>query len=228
MLGEIVDLDCLRIHRIENGIFKENCYIVENIDTKKSIIIDPGSDGEFIDTYLIERNLSLENIFLTHGHFDHIGAVDYLAEKYHLTGQVSSLEKKLIRQASIYAFRIASQKLSPPKKICYFDDSAEIKWSGGTIVPLGTPGHTAGSVSYIFMGMAIFTGDTLFKSFIGPSIYTESNKIQLINSVSHILRSISSECIIFPGHGPLWVGGDAKLWWAQNKEMPPQFRIFEK
>ena len=228
MTYETVDLKQLRIHIIQNGIFKENCYIVERIETKFSIIIDPGSDAEQINDYLVNKNLTVEKIILTHGHFDHIGAVDYLTEKNQINCWASALEKKLIRQASIYAFRIANQRLAPPININYFTDNSEISWSGGVISLMSTPGHTSGSLCYVFDEMAIFTGDTVFNSFIGPSIYTESNYNHLIDSVSYIMKEIDDKCTIFPGHGKPWLGKPAKAWWEANKKKPPQFRIFDK
>lgn len=70
----------LKVHIFCNGIFKQQCYIVEHNTSGEAIIVDPGSQGEGIRSFLLENNLTPRLIILTHGHFDHIGAVEYLRD----------------------------------------------------------------------------------------------------------------------------------------------------
>lgn len=65
---------------IVNGYLKENCYILHN--GKDALIVDPGSEEDRIVNYISENKLNVKGILITHYHFDHIGALDYLKDKY--------------------------------------------------------------------------------------------------------------------------------------------------
>jgi len=215
-----------KIHTLVNGSFKENCYIVEYLDGSNVSVIDPGSEFEIIRDYLEQLNLSPTQILLTHGHFDHVGAADQLVEYFKSPCYVSALEKKLIRQAGIYAYRFDRKRLLPPLSLTYFDES---KMSGDTPVQVTiifTPGHTSGGVSYLFGKDALFTGDTLFHSFMGPTNYPTSDYQKLIDSLERLFKDTPDQCLIFPGHGKPWSIIEAKKWWLQVKEGPPQFHLF--
>jgi hydroxyacylglutathione hydrolase len=220
----------LKVHIFCNGIFKQHCYLVEHNSSGDVIIIDPGSQGEQIKSFLSGNNLIPRLILLTHGHFDHIGAVDYLSGQFGIDCIAHENDRKLIRQASIYAFRIAKQNLQPPKSIKYIDDFDVYSWSGGVVSAFKAPGHTAGSLCYLFNRDALFTGDVLFNKFIGPTLYSESNLDLLKLSIDELFINCNANnsCIIFPGHGPSWRFDEAQSWWSLNRVLPPQFSIFKK
>ena len=77
---DIVETLGYKVHTLVNGSFKENCYVVEHPRNSRVSLIDPGSEFELICDYLDQLSLSPSQILLTHGHFDHIGAVDDLVE----------------------------------------------------------------------------------------------------------------------------------------------------
>lgn len=214
------------IHTLVNGSFKENCYIVEYLDGSNISLIDPGSEFESICDYLAQLKLSPTQILLTHGHFDHVGAVDELVEYFKCPCYVSSDEKKLIRQAGIYAYRFDRKRLLPPLSLTYFDKSRMDDDAPVLANRIFTPGHTSGGVSYLFGQDALFTGDTLFHSFMGPTNYPTSNYQELINSLERLFKDIPDQCLILPGHGRPWSIMEAKKWWDEVKENPPQFHLF--
>lgn len=220
----------LKVHVFCNGIFKQQCYIVEHESSGKVIIVDPGSQGEDIRSFLLEGNLTPGLILLTHGHFDHIGAVDYLSGQFGIECFAHEGDRKLVRQASIYAYRIAKQNLPPPKSIHYVEGLDAYNWPGGVVTAFHAPGHTDGSLCYLFNGSALFTGDVLFNKFIGPTLYSESSLELLKSSIDELFIkcNANSSCIIFPGHGPSWRFDEAQSWWALNRVSPPQFSIFKK
>lgn len=67
-------MERLIIKKFVLGIMSTNCYLIEN--NNHSILIDPGDKAELLINYLTQNNLQLTAILLTHGHFDHIGAID--------------------------------------------------------------------------------------------------------------------------------------------------------
>jgi len=215
-----------KIHTLVNGSFKENCYIVEKLDGSDISVIDPGSEFELIYNYLDQLNLFPTQILLTHGHFDHVGAVDQLVNRFKCPCYVNATEKKLIRQAGIYAYRFDRMRLLPPISLTYFDESRVFGDTPEDIKIIFTPGHTAGGVSYLFGQDVLFTGDSLFHSFMGPTNYPTSSYHELINSLERLFKSTPDQCLIFPGHGKPWSIIEAKKWWAGVKESPPQFHLF--
>lgn len=91
---------------------------------------------------------------------------------------------------------------------------------------LKTPGHTSGGRSYVFNDKAIFTGDTLFHSYLGPTNYPESSLAQINASVNLIFNVLPESCLIFPGHGKSWRIREAREWWAATTDDHPQYYIF--
>jgi len=215
-----------RVHTLQTGPLKENCYIVVSSDGMHAVIIDPGAEADYLKAEIDSLGVNIAMILLTHGHFDHIGAVENLAKYYGVLVHAHQTEKALIRQAGIYAYRFNRERLIPPINVTYFDECQDLFWSGGVITTIPCPGHTAGCVSYGFESEIVFTGDTLFREFLGPSNYPTSNYCDLINSVDSLLSNLPHDCIIFPGHGKPWLAKDAAVWWSHVSNNPPQFHLF--
>jgi glyoxylase-like metal-dependent hydrolase (beta-lactamase superfamily II) len=215
-----------KVHTLQTGSFKENCYIVVDINGTNAVIIDPGAEANYLKTEIDSLGVNINMILLTHGHFDHIGAVENLANYYGVLVHAHQIEKALIRQAGIYAYRFNKERLIPPVNITYFDECQDLYWPGGVITTIPCPGHTAGCVSYGFESEIVFTGDTLFRGYVGPTNYPTSNYHDLINSVESLLANLPPDCIIFPGHGRSWLAGDATVWWKGISNNPPQFHLF--
>jgi hydroxyacylglutathione hydrolase len=221
-----LDTPRYRVHTLQTGSFKENCYVVISHDGKEAVIIDPGAEADFLRTEIDSLDVNITMILLTHGHFDHIGAVEILANHYGVLVHAHHIEKALIRQAGIYAYRFNRERLIPPVNITYYEECQDLCWSGGVVTIIPCPGHTAGCVSYVFESEIVFTGDTLFRGYVGPSNYPTSNYRDLINSVDSLLANLPHDCIIFPGHGKPWLMKDAAAWWSEISNNPPQFHLF--
>ena len=71
----------LKIDSMELGIYFVNCYLIREESAKSCVVVDPGGNASKVLKYLDDNGLTLEAILLTHGHFDHVGAVKELAEK---------------------------------------------------------------------------------------------------------------------------------------------------
>lgn len=167
-----------------------------------AVVIDPGANGEIIGTLLQNNDLTLEAIFLTHGHYDHIGAVDYL---YNLTkckiyahiGDQELMDK----EASKNILNFQTLEIHAP--IEYFSKEFESFTILKDIVfdAIHTPGHSAGSVVYVLRNyLRIFSGDTLFKEGIGRVDFPTSNKKEMKESLK-LLATFKDNCKVFPGHG---------------------------
>ena len=170
----------MNIKRIVAGVYAVNCYIVYN-DNKKGFIIDPGGDSDDIIKFIDEENINLEFILLTHGHGDHIGAVNIIKEKYKLPLYVSVKEKDLLKDPvanlskSIPPFR--GIELVADK---WLYDGDVIDFYGEKLYIMETPGHKVGSIC-IFMGKVMFSGDTLFRMSIGRRDLPPGSFDEIIN-----------------------------------------------
>jgi hydroxyacylglutathione hydrolase len=214
------------ITTIANGTFKENCYVVTHRACGDCLVIDPGSEEAFLEEHLASRRLTPQKILLTHGHFDHLGAVDALMKRYGIGCEVHALEERLVRQAATYAFRFErGSALRVPRGLTYFTGESNLSWNGRPVDVLPTPGHTAGSVALALGGAFVFTGDTLFREYVGPTTYPESDPAAIVASVALLLEALADDCVIFPGHGKPWTIGAARAWWAGVHGSAPALTI---
>jgi glyoxylase-like metal-dependent hydrolase (beta-lactamase superfamily II) len=211
---------------LTNGKFKENCYLVVHQRSGDCVVVDPGSEAEFLVGELDARGLRPQKLLLTHGHFDHIGAVDALMTRYAIACEVHVREERLVRQAGTYAFRFAREPLRVPRGLTFFNGDEPLGWNGRAIDVIPTPGHTSGSVALALGGAFVFTGDTLFRERIGPTTYPESDPEAILLSVRALLEALPAQCVIFPGHGRPWTIGDAQAWWRDLRGPAPAQAIF--
>lgn len=151
------------------GELYTNCYIL--FKGKNALIIDPGDEGEYIISAL--DNLNIQAILITHHHFDHVGALSILLNKY---------------KTSVIDYKDVG------KHICLDDFSFDI---------IDTKGHTDTDVTFYFKDdKVMFTGDFLFKDGIGRTDFENSNYNDMIKSIN-IIKSYPDDITIYPGHGEI-------------------------
>ena len=179
------------VKRFEMGPICTNTYML--IDGDDVILIDPASKPEKCIELLIGYNLLA--ILLTHGHFDHIKAVDGLYEKYKCPVYMNELDEIMARDKESGAdFGLVSYISCPIVNIK--EGRKEIgPFSFNTIY---TPGHTPGSVIYVFDD-CVFTGDTLFAGSIGRTDLAGGDFRQLKNSLN-VFKDLDENLIVYPGH----------------------------
>ena len=147
----------IEIKKIVNGKWRENCYIVKNGSSKNAIIIDPGSAAEQIANYTLTHNLKILAIVNTHAHYDHIGAVVDLKEKFSIPFYLHSQDLKLLKHANLYRQIFDGEDILPIPIVDYFFDQITLPLILNDLLidVVFTPGHTQGSVCFLI-------GDYLF------------------------------------------------------------------
>ncbi|RYD85787.1 MAG: MBL fold metallo-hydrolase, partial [Verrucomicrobiaceae bacterium] len=165
-----------------NGVFRQNAHLAIHQQNGRAVLVDPGGSAEEIGDRISEVADSLDAILLTHGHFDHVGAVDALAERFGLRALAHVGDRALIRQASIYAFRLAKRGMRPPVRIDYFEGVPTFELAGESWRTLSAAGHTDGSVCFEARGI-LFTGDALFFQAIPPATYPGSDQSAICAAV---------------------------------------------
>ena len=178
----------LKIHTLTLGLYQTNTYIIHEENTKSCCVIDPGYQANTILEKLDALGLTLEAILLTHGHFDHVGAV-----------------KDLAADTDCRVFLCAEDTALPPMLTAgplYYTDT----YADGTILTIAglhirvihTPGHTPGGVS-LLVDDVLFSGATLFAGGCGRSDLG-GDWSTLVRSLKR-LSQIEGYFKVLPGHG---------------------------
>jgi len=202
----------LKIYPMPLGGAQANCYIVSVKD--QALIIDPGDEAQKIITYLETKGLVPIAILLTHGHFDHIGALEEVQGKYKIPVYIHQEEKEYLTNPdynlSWKAGRVPIEiKDLAPFNFITTDGSIELLEQ--EIDVRHVPGHSLGSIAFYFKADdVVFAGDALFKGSIGRTDLIGGNHEQLINSVETKLFTLPDSTIVYSGHGPATTINDEK------------------
>lgn len=176
------------------GMYEENCYIIMDQKTKEAVILDPGGSFEKIKALIENMKCNVKYILLTHGHADHVGAVEALADEYKVPFYINKNDEE--------AMAVENFVFGNLRKADYYVKHGDTFKLGEEIIKtIGTPGHTKGGVCYL-VDNKCFTGDTLFKGAVGRCDFYGGNGEELIKSIKENLLVLDDEVEVYPGHGP--------------------------
>ena len=179
----------LKVHALTLGAYQVNCYIIHDEKSTSCCIIDPGYEADTILDKLSELGLTLEAILLTHGHFDHVGAVRDIAAD---TGcQVYLCADDLSMPTNLTAGKLYYTQT--------YAEGTQLHLAGLDITVLQTPGHTPGSVCLLTEN-TLFSGDTLFAGSCGRTDLPGGSWEQMRSSLKR-LSEIEANLWVLPGHG---------------------------
>ena len=189
----------LNIIRMTVGEIRTNCYIVSKRDSKEAVIIDPGAEGKAIENRISAYGLKPAAILLTHGHMDHIGAVDYLREVYNIKVYAYEDEKEVLETdynlGTMFGYPVTC------KADVFFKDEEILKPAGMDIKVIHTPGHTKGSCCfYMESEKTLFSGDTLFCGSYGRTDFPTGSQSDIIRSITGRLLILDKDTKVYPGH----------------------------
>lgn len=179
----------LNIHTLPLGDYETNCYIVSKEGSKKCVVIDPGYDAYLIEEKLNALGLECDAILLTHGHFDHVGAV-----------------RDLVATTGCLLYLRQEELTMPPQMTAgplYYTDfypaEGQLTVANLDFTLLHTPGHTPGSVC-LLVEDALFSGDTLFAGSCGRTDFPGGSAREMTASLRR-LKQLPDHLRVFPGHG---------------------------
>ena len=178
------------------GMLQTNCYILAQ--EERCLVIDPGDEAEKVLAFLEQNGLTLEAILLTHGHFDHVGAVKELAADTDC--RVFLCEADLALPGAMTA--------GPLYHTDFYSDGDSLTLAGMAFEVLHTPGHTPGSVCLRF-GEHLFSGDTLFAGSCGRTDFPGSSSSDMYHSLKR-LSQLEDNLKVYPGHGETTTIGEEK------------------
>lgn len=192
------------------GALEVNCYIIGSKIDKDAIVIDAGGNPEKIHAILKKYGLNVQYILNTHAHFDHVGGVKVLQD---LTGAKFLLHKDEIPLLNFLNEQTGAFGLpSIPKPDVYktLNENDEISLGKSVFKVLHTPGHSPGSVCFLFDN-AVFVGDTLFAGSIGRTDLYGGSHAKIIDSIKTRLFTLDESFLVYPGHGPFTTIREEKL-----------------
>ncbi|MFI3170776.1 MAG: MBL fold metallo-hydrolase [Eubacteriales bacterium] len=190
----------MKIKKFVLGYVQTNTYVVMNEDTKVAFAIDPAEKPEILMDFFETEGYKLEAILLTHGHFDHIGAVSRLVEEYQVDTYAIAEEIELLATPELNLSTSIRRPMSV-KNVMELQDGQELEVAGIVIKVLATPGHTLGGACYyIEENGIVFAGDTLFQNSVGRTDFPNGSHEQLIASIKKQLFTLPDDTIVYPGH----------------------------
>lgn len=180
------------------GPLDTNCYILFNED-KKALVFDPSYDGKRILSEIKSRGLEVEAIFLTHTHFDHIGALDVVAKDLDVMTYLGGEEYEWVQNPALNGSSRFGETVTTNVKREELEDGL-FETESFKFEVLSTPGHSPGSKSFVFDDFVI-SGDVLFNKGVGRTDLYMGNEKELMHSIKEKLFKLDENMDVYPGHG---------------------------
>lgn len=185
---------------IETGPLQENAWLIVDRETSQAAMADPGDDADRLIDIIQREGAQLQAIWLTHAHFDHVGAVRALRTHFDVPVFLHAADLQMFEAGP---FQAASYGLPfdgdvPPSE--RFVEGQGLKLGHLSFTVMHTPGHSPGHVTIHGHGLAI-VGDCLFAGSIGRTDLPMGNGPELARSLRRIM-SLPPETRVLAGHGP--------------------------
>ena len=171
-----------------------NCYFLCDKEQGVCAVIDPGGNPEQIGKVLDQLGCKPCVIFLTHGHYDHTGAVADLLAQYPETPVY--IHRRDYEGVDTRLFPLSTQV--PPEAVTFYDEGDTVRVGSATVEVLHTPGHSEGSVT-LRCGSALFCGDTLFAGSCGRTDFAGGSVEKIMASLKR-LGQLEGDLDVLPGH----------------------------
>jgi hydroxyacylglutathione hydrolase len=183
------------------GVFEENCYLLADEQASRGVLIDPGDEADQLIEMLTASGVTLDAIWLTHAHIDHIGAVAEVVRHFDVPVYLHPLDLPYYTRLSARAAEMYGIPFEQPEvPVRELADGDVLECGGLRFTVMHVPGHAPGLVSFNGHGVA-FGGDLLFAGSIGRTDLPLASPTDMDSSLERF-ATLSDETIVYPGHGP--------------------------
>ena len=183
--------------------FNSNCYIVGSESTREAMIVDPGAEPDMILSTLAELGLKAVILVATHGHADHVGAVQAVREETGAPFAMHELESgnpyvERMTERICRMLDVSSKPPEPPDRL--LTDGEVIQIGDLRFTVLHIPGHSTGGIAIYGEGI-VFSGDSLFQFDVGQTNFPGGSHRAMMAAICEKLLVLPDETVVYPGHG---------------------------
>ena len=191
------------ILQLSLGPLQTNCYMLTCSATGKTAVIDPAWDGRLLAAKAEEEGWAIDQIWLTHSHFDHVGGLAELKEQCGAPIYIHPEAIPMLENAVLAGRMWQITVPEPPPADKMLEDGQILYLGDLQLEVLYTPGHAPGHVCfYLASEGVLFDGDVLFNQGIGRTDLPGGDYATLMNSIRNRLMTLPDETVVLSGHGP--------------------------
>ena len=190
----------MKIQHSVRGMCATNTYYVYDDETKRGLIVDPADSPDTIIAKADSLSMIPEAILITHGHFDHVLAMNKIREHYGIKVYAGLTEKQVLHDMAMNLTSSFGMGQTFDADI-YLKDGEEFETAGYHIKAIEVPGHTIGGMCYYFDKQGVlFSGDTLFCESVGRSDFPGGSASALCRGIKDKLFILPEHTKVYPGH----------------------------
>ncbi|MCW2961536.1 MAG: beta-lactamase domain protein [Thermoleophilia bacterium] len=206
----------LEIDALELGPIGTNCYVVRATGSARTVVIDPGGDVDRLLAHLEQHALDVEEILVTHCHWDHIGGVAELAAATGAPVWMSGVEAPALETPEEFTFPGVPPVAAWPVEH-RLDGTERFEVAGLTFDTLLVPGHSPGHLAFVVDGVrdasgdgydtapVCFIGDLIFRGSIGRTDLPFADEQAMRRSLRQVTERLHADTVLLSGHGPATV-----------------------
>lgn len=182
------------------GAFQENSYLIVDSSTRRAVLVDPGAEPQQIIQMVRASGATLDAIWLTHAHIDHIGAIAPVKRVWDVPIYMHPADKPLYDRGVIQAAAYGLSLEQPPDPDHDLAEGDVLNVGSLQFDVLHVPGHAPGHVAFVGGGQML-GGDLLFAGSIGRTDLPLSDPERMIESLERV-AALPDDTVVYPGHGP--------------------------
>jgi glyoxylase-like metal-dependent hydrolase (beta-lactamase superfamily II) len=192
--------------------YQQNCSVLVCEKTRRAALVDPGGEVPRLRAALEQLDVTLEKVFLTHGHLDHCSAADVVRKEFGVPIEGPHVEDKFwIDQLAEATRRSGFPPAEPFEPDRWLEHGNAVSFGEQVLEVLHCPGHTPGHVVFFHRDVRLaLVGDVLFQGSIGRTDFPRGDHATLIHSIREKLWPLGDDVVFVPGHGPTSTFGNER------------------